>query len=115
MGKALSADVLARLGVDLAHFFGGGVYIKETHIPAGAELAQHAHEFEHLSYLVSGRVLLDVAGKRRMIDGPMALTIEAHKVHAVHALTDARWLCIWRTDCTDPEKVDGEILGGSHG
>lgn len=85
--------------------------MKETEIPAGTSLAQHAHDHDHLSYLARGRVLLTVDGLSRELAGPVGLTIEAGKVHEVHALTDAVWLCIWATECTDPERVDEALLG----
>lgn len=111
--SALKDSDLASVGVGVAHFFGGGTYVKETEIPADTSLAQHAHDHDHLSYLVRGRVVVTVDGERRELAGPMALTIEAGKVHEVLALTDAVWLCIWATDCTDPERVDDVLTGAA--
>ncbi|PNG53174.1 MULTISPECIES: cupin domain-containing protein [unclassified Variovorax] len=104
---------LAKAGVGVAHFFGGGAYVKETEIPAGAALAQHAHDHDHLSYLVSGEVRLEVEGHASpmWLRGPCAIEVKAGRTHAVHAVTDAVWLCIWATDCTDPERVDEVLLG----
>lgn len=111
MMQALKDSDLARLGVDVAHFFGGGAYIKETRIPKGAALAQHGHDHDHLSYLVSGCVMVTVDGVASFKEGPAAMTIEAGKIHTVQALTDAVWLCVWATDCQDAAEVDGAILG----
>lgn len=93
----------------IAHHFGGGVYAKETIVPAGHVLVQHMHEQAHLSVLARGRVLLEVDGQRREIDAPACLTIEAGKHHGIKALTDVVWYCIHATDCTDPDEVD-EVL-----
>lgn len=93
----------------ISHHFGGGVYVKETHIPAGMVLVQHKHEHDHLSYLAAGTVELLVDGVTQVLVGPIALTIKAGKHHGVKALTDASWLCIHRTDCEDEDKVD-EVL-----
>jgi quercetin dioxygenase-like cupin family protein len=93
----------------VVHQFGGSVYAKETHIPAGMALIQHRHKYDHLSYLVSGRVLLDVDGERTEHTAPAAVTIRAHKHHGVKALTDVIWLCIHAVECCDgedPEKID---------
>ena len=93
----------------ISHHFGGGVYVKETAFPAGSVLVQHRHTFEHLSYLVSGTVIVEVDGGQRELTGPACLTIEAHKHHGVKALTDCVWLCIHATDCVDADHVD-EVL-----
>ena len=96
--------------VDIKHHFGGGVYIKETRFPAGAEVLQHRHEYEHLAYLVRGRVEVVVDGKRSCFTGPCALTIGAGKHHGVRSKTDTVWLCIHATDCTDADQVDEIII-----
>lgn len=103
------------MNADLSHYFGGGVYAKESLIPAGMVLVQHKHEHDHLSYLVSGTVLLEVDGRREELTGPACLTIEANKHHGVKALTDVVWLCIHATECTDVEKVDEVLIVPSEG
>ncbi len=109
MAALLKDTALARLGVGVAHHFGGGVYVKETLIPAGAALGQHAHEHDHLSYLVMGTVNLWADGVRQQYAAPACIAIEAGKVHGVCAVTDAVWLCIWSSDCTDPDQVDAAV------
>lgn len=91
------------------HHFGGGVYAKETIVPAGMILVQHKHTHDHLSILASGTVEVVVDGERREVSGPACLTIHAGKHHGVKALTDAVWYCIHATDCTDADEVD-EVL-----
>lgn len=105
------AAQLDAAGVGIAHHFGGGSYIKETIIPQGASLAQHGHDHDHLSYLVSGEVVVTVDGVARVVHAPACLKIEAHKIHGVHAVTDAIWLCVWATECTDPARVDDVLTG----
>ena len=39
---------------EVRHHFGGGVYAKETFIPADKWLVQHTHKFDHLSVLAQG-------------------------------------------------------------
>jgi quercetin dioxygenase-like cupin family protein len=107
--KPLTDFQLADVGVGIAHHFGGGAYIKETRIPCGTELQQHAHEHDHLSYLVSGRVLVTIDGMVWQFDAPQCLVLKAGKFHGVRALTDALWLCVWATDCTDPATVDEAV------
>lgn len=94
----------------ISHLFGGGVYVKETRIPAGMVLVQHKHAHDHLSYLVGGMVELQVDGVTRTVVGPVGLTIEAGKHHGVKALSDALWLCIHATDCEDEDSVDAVLV-----
>ncbi|MBT2322520.1 cupin domain-containing protein [Variovorax paradoxus] len=110
-GKALKDADLSALGVGISHHFGGGSYVKETHIPEGATLAQHAHDHDHLSFLALGTVEVTVDGVSQEMTGPAAILMKAGKVHSVEAITPAVWLCIWATDCTDPEHVDEALLG----
>ena len=86
--------MIAALGAHLAHHFAGGVYAKETRIPAGMVLVQHLHLHDHLSLLASGSVELEVDGARSTHVAPACLKIEAGKYHGVKALTDSVWYCI---------------------
>lgn len=99
---------LENLGI--AHYFGGGVYVKETRIPANMRLTQHIHEHDHLSVLLSGEVVVVVGGVQTNHKAPAVLTIHAGKAHEVVSVTDAVWLCIHATDETDPEKVDQVLI-----
>ena len=94
----------------IAHHFGGGVYAKETHIPAGMILVQHKHAHDHLSYLVSGSVEVAVDGVSRTVCAPACLTIAAGKHHGVKALSDSVWLCIHASDCEDESHVDQVLI-----
>lgn len=85
------------------------MYTKETRIPAGYVLVQHAHKHDHLSILASGSVELLVDGVRSVVHAPACLTIAAGKHHGVKSLTDVVWYCIHATDCTDENEVD-EVL-----
>lgn len=96
--------------MNIKHHFGGSVYLKETHIPAGHILVQHKHVFDHLSFLASGTVEVQVGDERQTISGPSGLVIEAGKHHGVKALTDTVWLCIHATDCTDAGEVDETLI-----
>jgi quercetin dioxygenase-like cupin family protein len=109
---ALTDKQLSDAGVGVSHHFGGGAYVKETYIPAGASLTQHSHEHDHLAYLVSGRVTVDVDGIARTYTGPHGFLIPAGKEHGVLALSPAIWLCIWSSDCTDPATIDQALEAG---
>lgn len=93
----------------ITHHFGGGVYAKESRIPAGHILVQHAHKFDHLSILAEGSVEVVVDGERSVLHAPACLTIEAGKHHGVKSLTEVVWYCVHATDCADEDEID-EVL-----
>ena len=94
----------------ITHPFGGGVYAKETRIPAGYLLGKHAHTFDHLSILASGSIELSVNGNVSVVHAPACLVIEANKDHQLRAITDTVWFCVHATDCDDPERVDKVLI-----
>lgn len=94
----------------IAHHFGGGVYAKETLVPAGMVLVQHKHAHDHLSVLASGRVEVVVNGVRTEHQGPACLMIKAGEYHGIKALTDVAWYCIHATDCTNESDVDTVVI-----
>jgi DNA/RNA-binding domain of Phe-tRNA-synthetase-like protein len=100
-------------GVHVVHHFGGGVYAKETHIPAGVTLTQHVHPFDHLSILASGRVWLLAGDVVTTHDGPCGLTIAAGIAHAVTAATDAVWYCVHAAGETEVDHIDAAILAAA--
>lgn len=62
-----------------------GVWIKEMRIPhANTIVPQHSHEYDHTSYLATGRVLFE--GKE--YSAPYPFYIPAHKMHTFQSLTD---------------------------
>jgi quercetin dioxygenase-like cupin family protein len=111
-GRNLSDAELLAAGVGVAHHFGGKAYVKETYIKRGARIPQHAHDFDHLAYLVGGTVVVTVDGVDQERTGPHGFLIPAGKEHHVHAKTNAIWLCIWGTDCTDAALVDAAVERG---
>lgn len=89
----------------ILHHFAGAVYAKETHIPAGLILVQHKHNYDHLSILASGTVVLDVGGVQSELTGPQCLTIRAGVHHGVKAITDVLWYCIHGADVADETEL----------
>jgi quercetin dioxygenase-like cupin family protein len=93
----------------ITHFFSSGVYAKETRIPAGHVLVQHAHKHDHLSILAQGSVEVLVDGERQVLHAPACVTIEANRHHGVKSLTDVIWYCVHATVCVDEDEID-EVL-----
>lgn len=98
MNDTISADQLDLHGVEITHYFAACACVKKTRIPAGVALTQHSHDHAHLSILASGRVSVDADGVKTEYEAPACLTIPAHVVHSVTAITPAVWFCIWGTE-----------------
>jgi mannose-6-phosphate isomerase-like protein (cupin superfamily) len=96
------------------HHFSAGVYAKETRIPAGYVLVQHAHKHDHLSILASGSVEMVVDGVKSVVEAPACLTIAAGKHHGIKSLTDVVWYCVHATDCTDEDEIDEVLIEPSN-
>lgn len=92
------------------HHFSSGVYAKETRIPAGYVLVQHAHKHDHMSILASGSVEMVVDGVKSIISAPACLTIAAGKHHGIKSITEVVWYCVHATDCTDENEVDNVLV-----
>ena len=99
---------------DTQHYIAGGVYAKEWRAGrAGNYIEQHQHTFDHLSYLASGTVEVEVEGRVTRYTGPTGLNIKAHKVHKVTALTDdVLWLCIHAipSELRDVELIEKALI-----
>lgn len=95
------------------HYFGGGVYAKEMHLPAGSFVVQHKHEFDHLSVLAIGRVYVGVDDAVSEYSAPACIVIKAGANHVVEAIEDAVWYCVHATDCTDAGAVDNQLTEGA--
>ena len=92
--------------LDISHHFAGGIYAKQTVIPAGMVLAQHRHEFAHLSILATGAVMLACDGQSRVLRAPCCVTIPPNTHHLVRALTDSVWYCLWPDEAPDEDRIE---------
>lgn len=102
-------DIEIDLGI--VHHFSSGVYAREMHLPSGHFAVTHAHEYDHLSILAAGRVLVEVDGKITDLKAPAAIEIKAGKHHRITALQASTWFCIHATDETDVDHIDEVLIG----
>lgn len=93
------------------HHFIGGVYAKEVIIKDGHEVAQHVHEFDHMSILAKGCAVVFQGDKCETYYAPAIIEIKAGVQHSVVAVNgDITWYCIHKTDETDETKVDNVLI-----
>jgi hypothetical protein len=94
----------------IKHHFIGGVYAKEMLIPENHEVISHKHNFDHMSVLTDGCVIVVADGQQETYFSPAIIEIKAGVNHSIIPVNgDAHWLCIHATECTDETAVD-EVL-----
>ena len=98
--------------VDLGtkHHFSSGLYAKEMKIPAGYVAGTHAHKYDHLSILATGKVVLHRDGVKTIFTAPACITVEAGVHHMIEAIEDAVWFCLHATEETDETKIDAVLI-----
>lgn len=102
------AHVLNEQLAGILHHFAGGVYVREQTLAAGKEVEKHVHDYDHLSYLVRGRAMVEIGDELLIMDGPRAIEVKAGKTHHIQAITDIVWLCIHAESVADPEVLKKE-------
>ena len=91
------------------HYFCGGVYIRELHIPAGATCVGHSHKDSHFTQLTKGiMIIMDGKGGKE-ITAPSIMASQPGR-KAVYALTDCTIQNIYATDETDVEVLEAKLV-----
>lgn len=92
------------------HHFSSGLYAKQMHLPKDYFAVSHAHNYDHLSILAKGKVIVKTDNDNGVeYTAPVCIEIKKGLHHSITALEDAVWFCIHATDETDVDKVD-EVL-----
>lgn len=98
-------DTLKELGGDIMYFDSGGVHAKMIGMPAMTQIDQHVHDYDHMSFLVSGVVTV-VAGKDVVrLEGPAFFEVKANTQHRIIAETPALWACIHNADRLEHDTI----------
>jgi quercetin dioxygenase-like cupin family protein len=103
---------LSEVNQFIVHHFSDGLYAKQASFPAGMMILKHTHDFNHLSILAKGTVVVLKGEDADIVEAPACIEIKAGVVHGVKAITDCVWFCIHATDEKDPSKVDDILIKG---
>ena len=107
--KAKELEGVFEFDPQIQHHFSSGVYAKQMVLPKDFFVISHSHNFDHLSILASGKVIVRTDDSEQQFTAPACLTIKANVHHEITALEDSVWFCVHATDETDESKVD-EVL-----
>ena len=74
----------------------GNVWVRKMYFPkAGAPYQGHKHDHDHVSLLMSGKVLVEVAGHSKEFTAPAIIIIRKDYEHKITALEDKTlWWCV---------------------
>jgi len=88
------------------HHFSAGVNALELKLPAGHRACSHKHNYDHMSILAQGEVVVTVDGCTSRFIAPTVVTITAGKVHEIIAIEDSVWFCIHPAESLDSPKPE---------
>lgn len=71
-----------------------GVEVRRWKFKAGNVMISHVHDYDHLSFLLSGEGTLRANGIDRDLAAPCMVEIKAGIEHAFYAKTDVSWDCV---------------------
>ncbi len=93
------------------HFFADGMYCRFLPRPAGTLIVGKVHRKEHFYIVCCGTVrVTNGEGAARDITGPAVIVSQPGTKRAVLALTDATCLTVHRTDSTDLDDIEAELI-----
>ena len=95
--------------------FFGNIWVRQNIInKSGDYVAGHKHEFDHVSLLTSGSVMVEVEGyEPKKFVAPTFIVIQKDHMHKFTALeNDTNWYCVFALRDLDGEVTD--IYGPEH-
>lgn len=97
--------------VQVEHFFGAGVYVRKSIVPAGKCVRMHVHNYDHIAIVGSGEGRLMVENEPvRAVKSGKVIEVKAGRKHAYLADTDTIWLCVHGTN----EEEARRLYDGTH-
>lgn len=94
-----------------SHYFAEGLYCRVLFRPAGTLIIGKKHKKSHFYMVMSGRVsITNGEGKALEVEGPYVIVSNPGTERAVLALTDATCITVHRTDKTDLDEIEKELI-----
>ncbi len=92
------------------HYFADGMYCRSLFRPAGTLIVGKVHKKEHFYMVMNGTVKVTTDHGVEEITGPRVLVSKPGTKRAVLALTDATCLTVHRTEKTDLDEIERELI-----
>lgn len=101
---------LPQVELPTEHYFADGMYCRTVFRPAGCLIVGKVHRKEHFYVVCSGTVRVTTDDGMKDITGPAVLVSKPGTKRAVFAMTDATCLTVHRTDNTDIDEIERELI-----
>ena len=95
----------------IAHFFSDGIYAKQILLLENDTAQTHVHQYDHLSILAYGKVVIAVDGKQLIYIAPACIEIKAGQAHSILAVENSVFYCIHASNEKDINKIDEVLIG----
>lgn len=92
------------------HYFSEGMYCRELLVPADTILVGKVHKKEHFCLLVKGDMTVLGEGERKTLSAPCIFVSKPGAKRAGYAHNDCVFITIHRTDETDMETIEQELI-----
>ena len=93
------------------HFFWGGFYLRQIHMPAGFECTTKIHAKRHSFQITQGKVeVLDNQGTAVVLEAPYVGITEAGTRRALRVLEDCVWTTFHATEAQSPEEAEQDLI-----
>jgi len=94
------------------HRFGPGIYIRESHAPAGTFAIGHYQTQDHVNIMLKGKVqVVNDDGSTTLLTAPVFFIGKANTRKMGLVLEDMVWQNIYATNETDINKLEATFLG----
>lgn len=101
---------LPQVDLQTKHSISGGMYARTIFIPAGTTMTGATHKTDHLD-VMQGDVMFTLGdGETKRLTGHHVLVTKAGAKRIGHAHTDTIWTTICRTDLTDIQEIESELV-----
>ena len=93
------------------HYFAGGMYCRVVSRPAGTLIVGKKHKHAHFYIVVEGAVaVIQDGAERKVYEAPSIIVSLPGTKRAVLALEDSVCLTVHRTDKTDLDEIEAELI-----
>jgi mannose-6-phosphate isomerase-like protein (cupin superfamily) len=96
--------------LETTHYFADGMYCRELFRPADTTIIGKVHRREHFYIVVSGEVTISGGGEPERVKAPKIFVSKPGTKRAVYAHVDSVCLTIHRTDKTDLDDIERELI-----
>lgn len=93
-----------------SHTFHAGMYLRAMEMPAGSTVVGKVHKVAHFFILSMGSLAVVDGEVEEIIHAPRMLCTEPGAKRALYAITDCLMFTVHRTDTTDVEAAEDEMV-----